>query len=448
MDKKVLFTCVGSSDPVRDLHDGAMLHIIRHYLPQKVYIVLSAQMEKTHREDDRYRKAIRKFCRDYHHDIEVQFFPCGIEDVSDFDAFDELFRGYLKQIMQENPGAEILLNLSSGSPQMKITMCLLANDMQFNRLKAIQVKTYQGGANTSENTAQKDYDPDAQIELNEDNEPGAEDRCREPKIFTVKKALALQQVQALLRDYEYKSAKILLQSLGLAQPDSTAMILTEHLLKRQDLKTKEAEKLVVGRDYGMELFPIANVKCKELVEYFLVLQNLQKTGKITEFTLRLNPFIVRMQELYLQKRFCFDCAKIKQIDSHGIEFLKREKIEQADRALLEYLDQQFRKDFQDSHPSIAVYNHMLSFFHAQKGNEEDSRYLQFFKTCEQVNYERNSSAHSLYGMDESDLQPYRTSSKQILDTLKNLLRLFYGKECKLEAFELYDNVNALIMQSL
>ena len=33
MAERVLFTCVGTSDPVREMRDGSMLHIMRHYRP-------------------------------------------------------------------------------------------------------------------------------------------------------------------------------------------------------------------------------------------------------------------------------------------------------------------------------------------------------------------------------------------------------------------------------
>ena len=44
MAERVLFTCVGTSDPVREMRDGSMLHIMRHYRPEKVYIFLSKEI--------------------------------------------------------------------------------------------------------------------------------------------------------------------------------------------------------------------------------------------------------------------------------------------------------------------------------------------------------------------------------------------------------------------
>lgn len=40
----ILFTCAGTTDPVRGGHDGGILHIMRHYRPEKVYLFLSKEM--------------------------------------------------------------------------------------------------------------------------------------------------------------------------------------------------------------------------------------------------------------------------------------------------------------------------------------------------------------------------------------------------------------------
>lgn len=452
MKERVLFTCVGSTDPVRNLRDGAMLHIIRHYLPQKVYIVLSSEMEKLHHQDDRYNKAIQKFCSDFDQNVEARFLSSKIKDVSDFDIFDSYFQKQLTEIIKENPQAEILLNISSGSPQMKITMCLLATNAKFKNIKVVQVKSPEKGANTSDTTAKKNYDVDANIELNEDNTPDAENRCSEPPIFSMKRAFALKQVQTLLNNYEYTSAKLLLSSLGLTEDNSHAVILTDHLIERQNLKLTKAMKTIRGINIRFKLMPVSNSKCVEETEFFLVLQNLQRTGKITEFTLRLNPFIISMQELYLRRRFKFECNDIKTSikikNDKYIEQLDHVKIAMKNSGLYTFFDSQYKYGYKDTFPSIAAYNHILTFFNQQTGDAETAYYIDFFKTCQGINDERNSSAHSLYGMDEDDFIPFGITSQTILNNCKKLLISCYGKECCTEIFDIYERTNQLIMENL
>ena len=59
MAERVLFTCVGTTDTVRGLRDGGMMHAMRHYRPQKVYIFVSSEMEMLNQRDRRYEKTFR-----------------------------------------------------------------------------------------------------------------------------------------------------------------------------------------------------------------------------------------------------------------------------------------------------------------------------------------------------------------------------------------------------
>ncbi len=57
--QSAFFSPVGTSDPVREMRDGSMLHIMRHYRPEKVYIFLSKEMEDFEKADHRLEKT---FC--------------------------------------------------------------------------------------------------------------------------------------------------------------------------------------------------------------------------------------------------------------------------------------------------------------------------------------------------------------------------------------------------
>ena len=59
MGNEVLFTCVGTTDTVRGCRDGGMMHIMRHYRPQGVYIFVSREMEALDQKDQRYSKTLQ-----------------------------------------------------------------------------------------------------------------------------------------------------------------------------------------------------------------------------------------------------------------------------------------------------------------------------------------------------------------------------------------------------
>ena len=46
MSKRILFTFAGNTDPTRGGHDGPIIHICRHYSPDKIYLILTKEMEK------------------------------------------------------------------------------------------------------------------------------------------------------------------------------------------------------------------------------------------------------------------------------------------------------------------------------------------------------------------------------------------------------------------
>ena len=52
--KRILFSPIGSTDPISRQYDGAMLHIIRKYRPEKVYVYMSKEMCELEDKDHRY----------------------------------------------------------------------------------------------------------------------------------------------------------------------------------------------------------------------------------------------------------------------------------------------------------------------------------------------------------------------------------------------------------
>ena len=41
---KILYSAIGTTDPIRGCYDGAMLHIIRHYKPDMAVLFISKEM--------------------------------------------------------------------------------------------------------------------------------------------------------------------------------------------------------------------------------------------------------------------------------------------------------------------------------------------------------------------------------------------------------------------
>lgn len=127
MAERVLFTCVGTTDTVRGLRDGGMMHAMRHYRPQKVYIFVSSEMEMLNQRDRRYEKTFRFIQEKWGgYAPEVRYNLSGIVDADDLDQVAQPMSDFFEQVVRENPQAQILINLSSGTPQMKMILAQLA----------------------------------------------------------------------------------------------------------------------------------------------------------------------------------------------------------------------------------------------------------------------------------------------------------------------------------
>ena len=72
MGKRILFSPVGGTDPIKYCSDGSMLHICRHYQPDEVVLYLSKEMTEKHREDNRYVKCIELLGELLHHNFLVR----------------------------------------------------------------------------------------------------------------------------------------------------------------------------------------------------------------------------------------------------------------------------------------------------------------------------------------------------------------------------------------
>ncbi|MBQ7021690.1 MAG: hypothetical protein IJN33_05230, partial [Phascolarctobacterium sp.] len=139
---KILYTPAGDTDPIRGFRDGAILHIIRHYSPDKVVIFLSAEMIEKEEERKVFTKAIKHLVPE----CEIEIIKENIVDAHHIDKLMPLAEAFLK-IRRANANAEILLNLSSGTPQMKTIMSFLATD--FEHVRGIQVDSPTGKSNRS-----------------------------------------------------------------------------------------------------------------------------------------------------------------------------------------------------------------------------------------------------------------------------------------------------------
>ena len=144
------------TDPISQntLYEGSLLNICRFYEPDKIYLYMSKEVMELHKKDDRYVKCLNRVYKYLKKDFEYEIIDrSGLEEVQVFDFFYKEYRDILYKIHEKNPHAEILLNVSSGTPAMKSALFVLCALFNFS-MTPIQVSSPQKRSNTrpEENT--------------------------------------------------------------------------------------------------------------------------------------------------------------------------------------------------------------------------------------------------------------------------------------------------------
>lgn len=203
---KILFSPVGSRDPISHNHDGSMLHVCRKYKPDYVYLYLSEEMKEYQSKDGRYTKAIDLINDKYKSNIKYKTVDgSNIEDVYRFDVYFDEFQEIFDEIIEKYPNAEILLNTSSGTPGMKSALQIIASLDEKGIYKPIQVESPLKRCDKG-NRHMVEYDLEKEQTGNLDNSDEYVDRVKEsPKInfiSKIKKDILKKQVE----NYNYYAA--------------------------------------------------------------------------------------------------------------------------------------------------------------------------------------------------------------------------------------------------
>lgn len=273
---RILFSPIGLTDPISKNHDGAMLHISRRYSPEIIYMYLSEDMQEKQNKDQRYTKVIEYLDKSLGTDTKiVRLDGSKIDSVYKFDLYYEEFEKYLKQIKNDYPDAEILLNTSSGTPAMKSALQVIAALGEGN-YKAIQVP-----APNKVNHEPPEIPVDDMWKENKDNEKGYKDRTEVSTHLQLITKFKKEIIKKHIDQYDYHAAFEVAKDIN-------------NSLSKEALKGIEAAKERLSLNYlaYAELFKEAgaDVEKFELDEYF---KNESKDIKLYEYILSLDVKVKR-----------------------------------------------------------------------------------------------------------------------------------------------------------
>ena len=437
---RILYTPVGDTDPIRGCYDGGILHIVRHYNPDMAILILSKEMEQKEAANHRFTKALKHVKAD----LDIKVIHTGLEDVHRIDTL-QPFVDHFYEMLSNYPDAEILINLSSGTPQMKLIMSYLS--VEHDAVRGIQVDSPQRGSNRSEAAVNDDEDIDIVIENNFDDQEDAENRCHEPQMGYIKRNNIKQSLYTLITTYKYKDAISSYHSYKRTFEDGVAndvLPLLEHAQLRLGLDYDNALKK--ARKVGpISLSSIFDDKeLRKLHEFLMLMEVRLKQGQIEDFILKTTPFMYELMRYYFTKILGVNWRQVEKKTSMGTRL---------DMVLFEGQYPKLYQSWKNNTRTPQVQDIQLSLYHMLHMLEDqdsiDSSLLKQLKEIRSIEQKiRNKMAHEVVVFTEQDIcnAVEIQSLQSFLHQIKDVFFVITGetKQNKL----IYDTINAYVLDQI
>lgn len=204
---RVLISAVGDTDPFRNFHDGALIHIARKYRPEKVILIFS---EHTAEKQGNIEKALFSIAPDYKPELTIHDSIISDNEVHIFDVMFQRFSDILQEYYTKED--EFILNLSSATPQIKSALFVI-NRLNGINVKAVQVSSPEHASNVNIGH-DNDENIDELIEVNEDNKVNFIDRTIEDNAEKFNQALLKKTARDFIEKFDYKAALDILDQLS------------------------------------------------------------------------------------------------------------------------------------------------------------------------------------------------------------------------------------------
>lgn len=458
--KRILISPIGDTDPIRNYRDGAMIHTARKYLPEKIYLLMTEDMLQNHIKDNRYVKSI---CSLY----EAKKTPAPeiiikeLKDKSphDFEIIEDIVK-ILDEIINENKNedAELLANLSSGTPQIKSG---LASAIIFNNLtlKTIQISTPQRGSNKEvphcEEWDVKNGSLDSIKEY-------YVDRTSEIKLFEIRRQACYQKLKALNEEYDYITGFDTLENEQFEKREELIELFNIGK-KYSSFDTNKELFKKIQKNLGIKLSIDENKNSKTNATKLINAYNIFATKY---FTKKYNDFVLGMTPLFF---FC--CRKIienvlfldkiiieEKYKATKINYEKLEKYKLTEIGGLK-LGSGYGDRFLDSKFLISLYENLDQICEICpdliNGDAIDNEKKSYYEICEKLRKIRkvetnirHKAAHETFMIKKEDFKEYKP--KDVLKDMKALIKHAYRFEFEIldSEFEVFNILKKAINEKL
>lgn len=434
---KILFSPLGKTDPISNQRDGSMLHICRIYKPDKVYLYMSKEILQDHESDNRYVFCLEKLGELLDHNFEIEIIKRPeLVYVHKLDDFYEEFKRCLQEIEKKNEG-EILFNVSSGTPAMKMALQVLAS-LYPERYTAIQVETPAKAAN-KEHEDTDHYDVKLQWECNLDNQETFIDRSSRSKTDTLFLNIQKENIKRLIREYDYSAALMLAENMEGAL-SRKAVLYLKAAERRNLLDISGAQKLL-GKE-TQDVLQIAVGEEKDIIEYLINLNIKLRKRQYADYIRAITPVVLDILLVYMRKKQGVSEEKFCVRSRKGIWYLNINKMEKSAPDILAILKRKYPMLKENPLSSDYVSEIILA-------KEEDLKVISSIEKIREVEREiRNYAAHEIVAItEESILRDASIRPEEIIELLK-FLSIRAGIKIRKEDWKSYDRMNENIIHAI
>ena len=292
---RVLISAVGDTDPFRNFHDGALIHIARKYRPEKVILIFSATRrqlltfsEHTAKKQGNIEKALFSIAPNYEPELIIHDSIISDDEVHIFDVMFQRFSDILQEYYTKED--EFILNLSSATPQIKSALFVI-NRLSGINVKAVQVSSPEHASN--ENIGHdNDENIDELIEVNEDNKVNFIDRTIEDNAEKFNQALLKKTARDFIEKFDYKAALDILDQLS-DFPN----------LKSVRKEIRDIVECLSKQDVPQGLrHKKFNEEEQKILSAYLTIELQRERGNVSESFIRIKNLTEFILEDYIEKR--------------------------------------------------------------------------------------------------------------------------------------------------
>lgn len=426
---KILISAVGTTDPISNNHDAALLHIARNYRPDKIVLVYSQEMMV---KQDLINKVLLSI-EGYNPIIEIDSTILNNDEVFLFDKMYEVM-GLIVQ-KYTNDDDEIILNLSSGTPQI-ISALFALNRINDYNTQAIQVATPKKGANR-EYKPLVDSEIDALIVENQDNSLDFVDRSIKDKSEKFTQALVKRHLRSLIASFDYQAAEAIIN-----RKEYNKLLSKKRIAYIRE-KLNDFSRVFKNQSILSDIlsFPLDDSQ-KKALNYYLMIDVLKEREHIADVLIKAKS----LAEFVIEETIKKDHEGLIVFDGN----LPKLNPDFPDcEAILDDIDKKMKKsrgieDTEERIFSVQSTLNLLSYLNILEFYEYDSQLQTAINGILSLNGERNKVAHGLSEIDTRLLS--RKKLKQLSENLRLLLVDCLGIDTSY--FNYYDKQNEELIKML